>query len=157
MTRKAVFDAMIFLQAVANPSGPSGACFAHVRSGTLALITSPETVAELRGLLTRPNIRKKFPHLTDEVAQNLITEVERISTSLDGVPRRFEYPRDSKDEPYVNLAIAANADYLTSRDRDLLDLMKDPDFTTRFPGIRVLDPASLLREIELTLGREKDA
>jgi predicted nucleic acid-binding protein len=61
VSRKAVFDAMVFLQAVANPSGPSGACLAHVRSGTLALVTSPQTVAELRGLLARPNTRKKFP------------------------------------------------------------------------------------------------
>jgi uncharacterized protein len=157
VSRKAVFDAMVFLQAIANPSGPSGACFAHVRSGTLTLITSPDTVVELRGLLIRPNIRKKFPHLTDDVARELITEVERISTSLADVPRTFEYPRDPKDEPYINLAIAANADYLTSRDKDLLDLMRDQDFRARFPDIRVLDPVSLLREIEVALVREKDA
>ena len=46
-------------------------------------------------------------------------------------------------------------DYLTSRDKDLLDLMKDRDFTTRFPGIRVLDPTSLLREIEVEQAREQ--
>jgi putative PIN family toxin of toxin-antitoxin system len=155
VSRKAVFDAMVFLQAVANPSGPSGACLAHVRLGTLALITSPETVAELRGLLARPNIRKKFPHLTDEVAKGLVTEIERMSTSIDNVPRVFAYPRDPKDEPYINLAIAADAEYLTSRDNDLLDLMKDPDFTARFPGIRVVDPASLLREIEAEQEREQ--
>ncbi len=148
MKRKAVFDAMVFLQAGANPTGPSGACFPDARSGKLALITSPATVAELRGLLARPNIRKKFPHLTDQVAEGLVTEIERISTSIEDVPRVFEYPRDPKDEPYINLAIAADADYLTSRDKDLLDLMQDPCFTARFPGTRVLDPASLLREIE---------
>jgi putative PIN family toxin of toxin-antitoxin system len=146
---------MVFLQAGANPTGPSGACFARVRSGMLALITSPETVAELRGLLARPNIRKKFPHLTDEVAEGLVTEIERISISVDDVPRVFEYPRDPKDEPYINLAIAADADYLTSRDKDLLDLMQDPEFTTRFPGIRVLDPVSLLREIEVEQERDQ--
>jgi putative PIN family toxin of toxin-antitoxin system len=155
VSRKAVFDAMVFLQAVANPAGPSGACFAHVRSGTLALITSPQTIAELRGLLARPNIRKKFPHLTRDLAEGLVREVQRISTTFDDVPLVFEYPRDPKDEPYINLAIASDADYLTSRDKDLLDLMKDRDFTTRFPGIRVLDPASLLREIEVERVREQ--
>jgi putative PIN family toxin of toxin-antitoxin system len=116
VSRKAVFDAMVFLQAGANPSGPSGACLALARSGSLALITSPETVAELRGLLARPNIRVKFPHLTDQVAEAFVEEVERTSTSIAEVPRAFEYPRDPKDEPYINLAIAAQADYLTSRD-----------------------------------------
>ena len=76
---------MVFLQAGANPTGPSGACFAHARSGTLALMTSPETVAEIRGLLARPNIRKKFPHLTDEVADGLIAEIVRIGTSIHGM------------------------------------------------------------------------
>jgi putative PIN family toxin of toxin-antitoxin system len=155
VSRQAVFDAMVFLQAVASPSGPSGACFAHVRSGTLALITSPETVAELQGLLARPTIRKKFPHLSDQVAEELVTEVERISISIENVPRVLEYPRDPKDEPYINLAIATHADYLTSRDKDLLDLMNDRDFTTRFPGLRVLDPASLLRELELEQASEQ--
>ncbi len=155
MSRKAVFDAMVFLQAGANPTGPSGACFAHARSGTLALVTSPETVAELRDLLARPNIRKKFAHLTDDVAEGLVAEIERIGTSFENVPRIFEYPRDPKDEPYINLAIAADADYLTSRDNDLLDLMQDTDFTTRFPGILVLDPASLLRELGMPQKNEE--
>ena len=70
------------------------------------------------------------------------------------MPLVFAYPRDPKDEPYINLAIAADADYLTSRDNDLLDLMQDPDFTTRFPGIQVLDPVSLVRELELEQERD---
>jgi putative PIN family toxin of toxin-antitoxin system len=148
VSRKAVFDAMVLLQAGANPSGPSGACFDHARAGALVLVTSPDTISELRELLGRPNIRKKFPHLTDDVVEGLVAEIDRIGTSLANVPRVFEYPRDPKDEPYVNLAIAAEADYLTSRDKDLLDLMQDMEFTTRFPGIRVLDPVSLLREME---------
>ena len=78
-----------------------------------------------------------------------------MSTSINNVPCVFAYPRDPKDEPYINLMIAADAEYLTSRDNDLLDLMKDPDFTARFPGIRVIDPASLLREIEAERGREQ--
>jgi putative PIN family toxin of toxin-antitoxin system len=155
VSRRAVFDAMVFLQAGANPSGPSGACFAHARLRTLTLITSPETIAELRGLLARPNIRKKFPHLTDEIASGLVAEIERSSLSVDNVPVVFGYPRDPKDEPYINLAIAADADYLTSRDKDLLDLMQDPDFTTRFPRIRVLDPVSLLNEIESEQARAR--
>ena len=38
-------------------------------------------------------------------------------------PSVFAYPRDPKDEPYVNLAVAAAADYVVTRDKDLLDLM----------------------------------
>jgi predicted nucleic acid-binding protein len=38
------------------------------------------------------------------------------------VPKEFSYRRD-EDEPYINLAVAAGADFIVSRDRDLLDLM----------------------------------
>ena len=110
VSRRAVFDAMVFLQAGANPAGPSGACLALARSGSITLITSPETVAELRRLLARPNIRTKFPHLTDELAEAFVREIEGTSTPIDEVPRVFEYARDPKDEPYINLAIAAQAE-----------------------------------------------
>lgn len=40
------------------------------------------------------------------------------------VQKWFEYPRDPQDEPFLNLAIEVEADYLISRDPDLLDLMK---------------------------------
>ncbi len=69
------------------------------RAGSITLTTSPEIIAELAGLLARPNIRKKFPHLTDEVAEALVREIERTSTSIGEVPRVFAYPRDPKDEP----------------------------------------------------------
>lgn len=76
------------------------------------------------------------------------------------VPRAFEYPRDPTDEPYINLAIAAHAKYLVSRDKDLLDLMTATDleskqFRQRFRFLRIIDPAGLLHEIkELAAGRE---
>lgn len=38
------------------------------------------------------------------------------------VPRVFVYERDPKGEPNINLAIAAAASYLVSRDTGILDL-----------------------------------
>jgi uncharacterized protein len=63
------------------------------------------------------------------------------------VPGQFQYDRDPKDEPYVDLALAAQAVYLVSRDKDLLELTADEGFRERFPGLMVLDPAALLREM----------
>jgi len=51
---KAVFDAMVFLQAAANPTGPSGECFAHARSGKLVLITSRDK--DLLDLMLDPDL-----------------------------------------------------------------------------------------------------
>ena len=63
------------------------------------------------------------------------------------VPIAFTLPRDPKDEPYVNLAVATQAEFLVSRDRDLLDLMTDTDFRRRFPALLIVDPETFLRTI----------
>ncbi len=64
----------------------------------------------------------------------------------------FDLALDKDDEVYIDLAIAANATYLTSRDRDLLDLMNPETengalFHERFPGLTVLDPVDFLRRM----------
>lgn len=41
---------------------------------------------------------------------------------IDEVPREVALDRDPKDEPYLNLACVSGAEYLVSRDADLLDL-----------------------------------
>jgi predicted nucleic acid-binding protein len=80
------------------------------------------------------------------------------------VPRAFAFARDPKDEPYINLAIAAAARYLVSRDADILDLAKPNDLDgARLRNdaleLRILDPVSFLaemrREIE-ALGQRKE-
>ena len=63
------------------------------------------------------------------------------------MPKVFTLARDPKDEPYIDLAAAAQARYLVSRDNDLLDLMGDAAFRRQFPGLTVIDPVALLREL----------
>ena len=79
---------------------------------------------------------------------------------INEIPRVFEYPRDPNDEPYINLAIAARAKYLVSRDKDLLDLMTATDFESkqfrqRFRFLRIIDPVDVLHEIK-RLGAEHE-
>ena len=71
--------------------------------------------------------------------------MERKSIVLTQVPNAYSLPRDPKDERYLNVAMAANAEFLVSRDLDLLDLMKDADFRRQFPGLTILDPAAFLK------------
>jgi uncharacterized protein len=96
-------------------------------------------------VLTRPKTQRRFPLLTAESVDEFSRDVERKSVVLPNVPNAFSLPRDPKDEPYLNVAIAANAEFLVSRDRDLLDLMKDAAFRQQFPGLTILDPAAFLQ------------
>ncbi len=74
-------------------------------------------------------------------------------TLLQGFPELFAYQRDPEDAHYVNLAVAADARLIVSRDKDLLDLMdlakpEAADFQNRYPALRILSPVEFLREVE---------
>ena len=60
------------------------------------------------------------------------------------------YSRDPKDEKYINLAVAAKADFLVSRDKDLLDLTTDVSieekrFRQKSKLLKVAEPIVFLR------------
>jgi putative PIN family toxin of toxin-antitoxin system len=149
---RAVFDCMTYLQATARPDGPAAACLRLLDSGSITLIVSRDVLNEVQNVLARPNLRRKNPLLTDEAVQKLLDRLARTALLIDPVPVHFTYARDPKDEPYLNLAIAAGAHYLVSWDHDLLDLMADRpealDFRQRFPGLTVITPPAFLRAIE---------
>jgi predicted nucleic acid-binding protein len=67
--------------------------------------------------------------------------------------RSIRYPRDPDDEPFINLALVSEARYLVSRDKDLLDLAGDEGFQGSYPGLKILDPPALLRELAGSLDR----
>jgi putative PIN family toxin of toxin-antitoxin system len=140
----AVFDCMIFLQAATNDRGPAFACLQLVESNQVALYLSPEILEELRDVLNREELRKKFPHLTPERAGLFLQKLTSVAVLLSGVPEAGIALRDPKDAPYLNLGIAANASYIVSRDKDLLDLTKDPSFLARSPQLQIVNPVAFL-------------
>ena len=68
------------------------------------------------------------------------------------VPQAFDFPRDPGDEPYIDLAAAVKADYLVTRDNDLLSLATDhsleaKQFRQRFPSVVVVNPVGFLAAV----------
>ena len=145
MKPRVVFDCMVFLQAAARTTGPAAACWQLAKAGGVELCVSAVSNAEVKDVLTRTRTQRKFPTLTPSTVEAFVSEVSSHATQITEVPGDFSLPRDPKDAPYVNLAIAANAPYLVSRDKDLLDLMQDETFRGQFPNLIILDPVSFLR------------
>ena len=150
MKHRVVFDCMIFLQAASRPTGPAGACVDRAEAGDTELLVSHELLAEARDVLSRPAVRKKFRTLTDERVADFLARIDRAAVLVDPVPEAFALKRDPKDSKYLNLAIAAGAELVVSRDNDLLDLMTSDDeepvaFRTAHPTIRIVDPVEFLR------------
>jgi putative PIN family toxin of toxin-antitoxin system len=146
---------MVFLQGLTSEGGPAAACLELFDDYTIELFVSKEVMAEIHDVLTRPKLRARFSRLTDERADKLIVGLKEHATMIEFVPRRYRYERDHKDEKYLNLAIAAGAEYLVSRDNDLLSLAEDNvvgrDFLSHFPNLRIVDLVIFLREARRTL------
>jgi uncharacterized protein len=142
--KSVVFDCMVLLQAAVRTRGPSAECLRHLEASSAVLLVSPDTLFELRDVLTRREIRGQFPILTDEYVAAYLLKIQAYATELMAVAKFWSLPRDPKDEPYVNLAIAGAADFLVSRDLDLLALMQDTAFTAAHPELAVCDPVAFL-------------
>lgn len=148
---RVVFDCNTFLQALASPEGPAGQCVQLAIDRKVSLFISPSVLEELREVTSRPKVVTKLRLLTNRV-EEFFEAIEVAATLLVGFPEVFSYTRDPDDAQYVNLALAADAKLIVSRDRDLLDLMDvskvgAAEFQKRFPALRILNPVEFLSQI----------
>jgi putative PIN family toxin of toxin-antitoxin system len=147
--RRAVYDCQVFLQAALSDRGPAAGCLRAADLGLVQLCISGAIWVEVADVLARPELRRRFARLTPPLIDAFLSRLREIAVVVDDVPPLFVYDRDPDDEPYINLAIAARAAYLVSRDRDLLDLRSrlSPDgsrLRELAPDLEVLDPVQFL-------------
>jgi len=145
---RVVFDSNVFFQALISAGGPAGSCLAAVEHGDVFLFVSRLVFAELRDVCLRPHIARRF-RLSETRIDAFILDAQKCSTIIENIPHVFEYPRDPDDAHYVDLAVAARARLIVSRDNDLLALKNaaDPigaDFQRRFPDLAILTHEELL-------------
>lgn len=155
---RAVYDCVVFLQGAGRRGNAARACLDLVDDGTVQLCLSPATLAEIDDVLHRPELLAKFPLIASADSRNLLLAARRKALLLSAVPNVFALSRDPDDEPYTDLAVAADARYLvTWNDRHLTYLMRQDtpegaEFCRRFPHLRIVDPPTFLREVRGTVG-----
>jgi putative PIN family toxin of toxin-antitoxin system len=145
--RKVVPDTGFILQATLSPLGPASRLLWLVDSGEIMLYLSYQTREEIEDVLSRQAIREKYPRLDDGRVEAMLRRLDEKAQLVTVLRRFVEFPRDLDDEPVLNVAIHVQADYLVSRDKDLLDLGRSRDFRMLYPFLRIIDPVSLLQEI----------
>lgn len=144
-----IFDTGCVLQAAINPAGPAADALDLLDQGRIVVYVSSRLRSEFEDVLTRPTIRAKNRLITDAQVEAGLARFDSRAVLVPNPPPYVSYPRDPDDEPVLNLAIHVGADYIITRDRDLLDLM-DSDrpegrsFRRRFPRLRILDPVAFL-------------
>ncbi len=151
--KRVVFDCNIFLQALARPQSPAGICFQLAEQGIIHIYISDEIMTEIGDVLRRPVIQTRFPQLTETVIGAFLEHIRRIGLYYSAIPHHVSYLRDVDDEPYLNLAISVNADFLVSRDNDLLGLMTSYDdvssaFRRQWYWLKIVDPLTFLHTFD---------
>lgn len=152
MSTRAVYDCMLFFAHATRPER-TRETFQLVDQKRVKLCLSREILEEIRDVLTRDEYSAKFPALTSNAVAALLIHIISGATVMDDVPHVYTLERDPKDSKYIDLAIAADAPFLVTRDNDLLDLM-DPsssvgaDFKRRFPNLRIIAPREFVIEMQ---------
>jgi len=142
-----VLDTGVVLQAALNPLGPAGQFLSLIDGRAFTVYLSQALLEEYLDVLRRPAVRAKNPRLTDELAAAIVGRIRQTGVLIAMIPHEFCYERDPDDEPVVNLAIAARARFLVSRDADLLDLAGDETFQSTYPWRSIVGPVDLLRTL----------
>ena len=148
---RAVYDAMVLLQAIGGESGPGAACMSLADLGKVELWASDLTLRELGKILSRVSVRQRFPRITDERAYQFLLSVRARSKIEPNPPHAMRLPRDPFDEPYLDLAVAVRADCLVTWNHRHLGYLMDGEapecleFRRRFPTLRIVDPITFLK------------
>jgi uncharacterized protein len=115
---KIIFDTNVLLSAVFSPNSVTGKAF---DKGFLMgnVICSSDTLSELIEVFSRPKFDK---YISAEKRKYFVEDF--IAAAIPIITERFETAicRDPKDEKFLELAVASNADYIVSGDKDLLVL-----------------------------------
>ncbi len=146
----AVFDTNIFIQAILSETGPGNACVDELFNGRIVVFVHPEILAEIDDFLLRTRVRDKYRHVRSFRTAELVRKIRKFGTWVPSVERVFELERDPSDALFIDLSIAANADFLVSRDKDLLELSRNESLVAKQPNLKIVDPYQFLVAVRAT-------
>ncbi len=132
---RAVVDTNIFVSALIRPNGKPGLIIQNLRDGNFTLLYSDVLLNEWLDVLSCPRIQNKY-HITYEDIQTVLMLIllrgEAVKSN-----RQITTCRDPKDNQFLEIAVAGQADVIVSGDKDLLVL--DP-----FENIPIVTPYKFL-------------
>lgn len=131
---KVVFDSVVFVRCLLNPDSFWGQLIFQ-NFHLYRLFISRSVAMEILEVLQRPELKNKFRSLKGRDVKRvleIISEAEVVD--IGAVPA---ISRDPKDDKFLVTAQAANADYLVTADKDLLDLKMHE-------GIEIIDAEAFL-------------
>jgi putative PIN family toxin of toxin-antitoxin system len=141
--RKAVLDTTILVSAFLRnvPGGASHDLLRFADEGAFDLYLSEEILEETAGVLFRQGRHRQRYAYSDEDVVEYCQELTRFATVVGDVPEiRGIVARDPNDDMIIACALAAEVDYLVTRDKDLLSL-------GQYEVLKIVTPEAFLPEL----------
>lgn len=139
-------DLLLFDDPAVRPIG------AALADGRLIALTDARCAAELTRVLDYPNFAR-FVAQRDAAPARLAQLVRMVELSLPAGARPLPVCRDPDDQKFLELADAARAAWLVTKDRDLLKLARK---AARDHGFRIGTPAACVAALALETGAAAD-
>ena len=117
---RAVIDTSVLIRYLIKPSAAIKELI-EIRwlTDQVQMVTAPELVEELEGVLRRDDIRALIRSEEGEILLDAIYHKAEILPPMGTVP---SYTRDPKDDKFVACALAGSAEYVITADKDILTL-----------------------------------
>ncbi len=133
---RVVLDTNTLVSAVINiPFSVSQEIYQNFINKHFVLIISPALIAEVEDVLQRDKVVKLHKQTLQEL-QKFIKELINLSYVVSGEVE-IEIVRDPKDDKIISAAVEGKADYIVSRDKDLLDLKE-------YHRIKIITPENFM-------------
>ena len=129
-----VFDSNVIISAFITTSGTAKDVFLYCGERS-QIIISKYIISEISEKLIN-----KLGFSKTEVKE-VIDFLETHAELIEPADQKLELSRDKKDNPVINLAVSADAEFLISGDKDLLVLKE-------VKGVRITSPAEFWKEIQ---------
>jgi putative PIN family toxin of toxin-antitoxin system len=139
MMLRVVVDTNVLVSATLLPTGRVGVVLLYLRQSKFTPLYCMEMLEELISVLARPRIQNKY-HISDSDIRALVDLILLMGEHVEPV-NRLAICRDPKDDVFLSVAAAGEADYIVTGDDDLLSL-------NPFRGIPIVTPAEFIRVME---------
>ncbi len=132
-----VLDTNVLISAFISAGKAPAQILVRCQTGELELLISPDSILELRRVLTYPRIRKRLRY-SDEQIEAFVAYLEQDAMVLTPLFRVRAVADDPDDDKFVSLALAGKAQYIVSGDDHLLRI-------GQVQGVTILKPTAFLR------------
>ncbi len=111
------------------------------RTGRAEVVISDEILNELHRTIYLPKLFRYFRLPSDERRQHLLDDLRRAAIHVSSTLKFSVVERDPDDNRVLEAAVAGEADYVVTGDKDLLELRQ-------FRGIQIMTPAQFVAILE---------